>query len=1050
MTRTDARRPRRTGSRSASRHRATSFRQLAGLTAGITLVVLALAIPASESSAEDDGDRYEGNGVQVRVGHIEGQGVPEVMSLTPVEIFPYMLMEDSLLFTDLRFLTTNDLTFGGNIGAGYRYYSESLDRVFGISTWYDADNTRRLYFQQVGVSLDTYAGLFDARTNVYIPVGPTYRQSALDVVGGSTQFVGNNLIYNQVRSWFAAMKGFDMEVGIPIPGEFANDHGIRIYGGGYYYTDDQGNTIGGGSGRVLANIFSGLDAQVQVTHDSFFGTRAFAGVSWTFGDLHRSQFPQKSAYGRIGEHIIRNYTVVAPERSQLEHRTAVDPATGAPYTFAHVDSAAAPGGTGSITSPFQTISAAQLAGRNIIFVHAGSVFASPASLVLTPGERILGDGPGVQNIVQVPEIGGLLLPHAGSGALPVLNGSLGDAVVLANNSEFSGFSITNAAGNAILGNGVQNVTLNNISINQPAGDGIRLINAGGTIAISNALIANAGASGIDIQGELGQVQFLGTTHVSNSTVSGIFIQGGSGLVQFGGPTFVSNSTGTSVAISNLASTSNVNFTDLSIDHRQGVGMAIDNSAGAVTVTGTTNISNESGATASGLTVTNSSGVGNFNGVNVSGATGSPAVDLVNDPGTVSFRTLNISSANGTALHGDTVANLVINAAVNNQVDTTQGGTINAVNGTAVDIQSSGVNINLTSVSSSNAAGDGIRLVNTPGLFAVFGGSTIGSGGTIQGAGTGIFLQNTGLVGFQWMTINSNGTGIRADTVNNLVISNTAITNSTSFGIDLLNTPTLSVSGSTFSGNGGANIHAQFSQLGSYAYSISNTQLTSTTADNIALAVLSGGQGSTMNLTVQGDAFSNSLTGTNAVNLNWNGGLSASFNQTTFAVSGGSSTGVLINNASTSALSTIAMTNTSFSGSGTFDTDLHVVTAGTSQINVVNNLAQFAASNGTGFEFSLVNPTVNIASNTITNSTDGTTGILFDSITGPGSVTINDNLIQLTNQGVLLDRGIIFTNVTNTIQLFGTQDDTVQNAGTPFFAPFGTTTGSILVNGSRVP
>lgn len=1046
-----AHRSQRSGLRSGSRRRGKSaIGQIASLVVTVAIVILALAIPVRETAAEDDGDRFEGNGVQIRGGHIEGQGIPQVMSLTPIEIFPYMLLEEQLFFTDLRFLTTNHFTFGGNVGMGYRYYSESLDRVFGVSAWYDADNTRRLYFSQVGISFDTFAGPFDARSNVYIPVGPTYRQSGLDVVGGSTQFVGNNLVYQQIRSWFGAMTGFDSEVGIPIPGEFANDHAIRAYGGGYYYADHQGNTIAGGSGRLQANIFSGLDAQVQVTHDSFFGTRAFAGVSWTFGSLHRSEFPQKSAYGRIGEHINRNYTVVAPEHTQLEQLTAVDPATGMPYTFAHVASGAAPGGNGSAADPFQTISAAQLSGSNIILVHSGSVFNNPASLVLTPGERIIGDAAGIQNFVQVPGLGALLLPHIGSGAIPVLNGSLGDAVVLASNTEFSGFSITNPAGNAIVGNGVQNVTLNNIMINHPTGDGFRLINTGGTIAISNAVISNAGGSGIDIQGLLGQVQLAGTTSISNSAASGIFIQGGSGLVQFGGPTFVSNSSGPSVSISNLASAASVNFTDLSIDHRQNTGLAIDNSAGTVSITGTTNISNESGVSASALAVTNSSGLANFNAVNVSGATGSPAVNLVSDPGAVSFRTLNISSNNGTALHADTVGNLVINGPINNVVDTSQGGTINAVNGAALDIQNSGLNINLTSVSSSNAPTDGIRIVNTTGMLTVFGGSSGGSGGLIQGAGTGIFLQNTGPVGFNWLNLNANSVGIHADTVNALIVSNAAITNSTGFGIDALNTPALQVSGSTFAGNGGANIHAQFSQLGSYAYSITNSALTSTTADNVALAVLAGGQGSTLNFSVQGDTFNNSLTGTNAVNLNWNGGLSASFNQTTFVVTGGSSTGVLINNASTSALSTIALTNTAFSGSGTFDTALHAVLAGTSQVNIVNNLAQFAASNGTGFELSLVAPTVNIASNTITNSTDGTTGILFDSITGPGSVTINDNLINLTNQGVFADRGIIFTSVTNTIQLFGTQNNGVTNAGTPFFAPFGTTAGTILVNGSPVP
>jgi hypothetical protein len=92
--------------------------------------------------------------------------------------------------------------------------------------------------------------------------------------------------------------------------------------------------------------------------------------------------------------------------------------------------------------------------------------------------------------------------------------------------------------------------------------------------------------------------------------------------------------------------------------------------------------------------------------------------------------------------------------------------------------------------------------------------------------------------------------------------------------------------------------------------------------------------------------------------------------------------------------------------------------------------------------------VNLASNTVNDTVGGATGILFSSIIGPGTVTINDNQMNLTTLGV--DRGIIFSSVTGTIQLIGTQNNVITNANTPFFVPVGTTTGGIFVNGAIVP
>ena len=1017
----------------------------------LLLSAIGIGLVGGRACGDDDyvsPDYFSGPGVMFRGALSAGQGVPQIQSIMPVELFPYYFAEESLFFTDFRFFPTVNLTVGGNAGLGYRYYNETLDRVFGASAWYDADNTRSVLFQQAGLSFETYSQNLDFRTNIYLPVGTTTRQTAQSVVANSVQFSGNNLVFGQYRAWYASMAGFDMEVGTLVPGEIASDMGLRVYGGGYYYQDNSGNNIVGASTRMQANLVAGLDAQVQVTYDNYFQTRAFAGISWTFGALHRSEMKQATAYGRMGEHVTRNYTVVAEGHSEVDSVTAINPATGKPYTFAHVSTAPdPPGPLGSATNPFRTIAAAQATGSDIVYVHANSVFNGGPSIVLLPNQRVIGDGNGVQNFIQIPQLGSVLLPHT-AGNLPTINGSTGDAVVLASNSVFTGFSITNAQGNGIVGNGVQNVTLNNIFVNHSGLDGIKLQNTPGTVSITNAYVSNAGGAGIDVLNNTGLLQFQGNSTVINSTGAGINVNGGTGQTQFAGLTTVSGTAGDSVAISNLAAgASAVSFNNLSIDHRQGMGLDINNSAGTVNVTGTLTVTNENTVAPSALNIVNSAGVNNFSGVNVVAATGNPAVNLQTDTGTTNFNILNIGSQGGTALAANNAGNLNINAAVNGSVNVNQGGTINAVNGTAIQIANTNLNVNFQSVSSSNAV-TGISLVNTPGLFAVFGnGTTAASAGTIQNDTTGVFLQNTGQVGFQWLALNANGAGIRAIGVSNLLVSNSTIFNSNGFGIDAQNTATMTVASTTFSGNGGANIHGQFNQLGTYNYTFTNNTMTSAGGDNIVLAVVSGGEGSSLNLFDQGDKLTNNTPGTAGINLGWNGNLAATIDHTLFTVSGGGNTGLLVNNASTSALSTITMTNSGFLSRGGTDTAVHVVTVGPSQLNFSNNTVEWDAANGIGFRMSQgASSTANIASNTFTDTVGGATGVLFDSLTGPGNVTMNNNLMNMFSSGT--DQGIIFSGITNTIQLSGTNDNRISNAATPFFSPFGTTTGGIFVNGTE--
>lgn len=1023
------------------------------------------------------------------------------LSIFPVEVFPFFLMDRQLYFADLRAFPTVDGTFGGNVGLGYRLYNPSLDRVFGISGWYDADGTRNPYLQQLGLSLETYGKWWDFRTNLYLPIGQTYEETSYSPLSNSSRFVGNNVVYDELEGYLAAMWGVDLEVGVPIPGKFFEDHNVRVYGGFYYFGDNQGDHITGGSARIQANLYQGVDGSIQITNDNFFETRAFFSLSWTFGPLHRSEVSDPSQQARLGEHVTRNYTVLAPTRTEIDPNiVAIDPGTGAPYTFAHVNSAAAPGGNGTINAPFQTITAALATDASIIFVHANSVFSGAnANIVMNAGQALLGDGGGLLHAITVNG-GSIILPHAASStSLPVLQSSTGNAITLAPSTVVSGFTITNPTNNGIFGNGASNVVVNNVNINGAGGDGILLLNSTGTVTIASATITNSTGNGLSIEGGTGNVAFSGSVSgsqgydlvvadigggtinlsdlqlpgsnsqgillfnnagtvdfnnltVLNSAGRGIDIEGGSGAVQFAGTTTVSGAAAESVNIQSLLSTGTVTFDNLSIENRQGTGLAINQSSGTVSVTGTTNITNESGSNNSAISISNSAGNTTFGGpVTVSNASINPGVLLQTNTGVTTFSALNVTNVNGTGLYANQAGTLVINSAATAGV----GGTINAVSGTAVDIENTNMNVNLASVSSNNAAA-GIKLIASPGTFLVTGDSKndVGTGGTIQGDTVGILLQNTGTVGFLGMTLNSNGVGIQAQYVQKLGIANTTISGSSSFGVDALDVAMININGSTFTGNGAANIRSQYDQFGTYVINLGTSTLTSTTADNLLISALSGSAGSTLTLQVQSNQFTNGSTGTAGINLSWNGNLTGKIEGNSFAGTGGSNTGLLINNASTIYQTTLTVQSNEFAANGGADTGYHVITGGPSTIIFEDNSAQFGAPNGTGMQFSLgPNASVELTGNGLFDNAGGATAIQFDSVTGPSSIGIDGNTISGPTSGGPSGRGIIFTSVTDPISggmtymvnLSSASNNSVSNTTTPFSVPASTTTGGILVN-----
>jgi hypothetical protein len=171
----------------------------------------------------------------------------------------------------------------------------------------------------------------------------------------------------------------------------------------------------------------------------------------------------------------------------------------------------------------------------------------------------------------------------------------------------------------------------------------------------------------------------------------------------------------------------------------------------------------------------------------------------------------------------------------------------------------------------------------------------------------------------------------------------------------------------------------------------------------------------------------------------------------FAVAGDDSIAIEVAALSTTKLSQVAVGNNLIGVTGDHGTGIDVTTAGASNLTLGGNQITLDGSGSTGLDLSLASSAdVAILQNSITDNGGGGTGLLFSSVTGPATVEIEGNLVDLKGPAALIDQGLFFQAITGTVTLKGTDNNEVRNATTPFFAPAGGTSGTIKVNGSMVP
>ncbi|MFN9718201.1 MAG: inverse autotransporter beta domain-containing protein, partial [Planctomycetota bacterium] len=622
--------------------------------------------PSGSASEVVDSNRH-GLGVLFHGGHMAGDTVGRDDSISHISLAPYVNVDNSFLFGDSRLIRSNGGQLAWTFGSGYRQYIEDYDFVAGVNGYFDRSELTGAALNQWGAGAELLAHGWELRGNIYETFGDSSALVGQRVAPNSAAFAGENITFTRLDTFASSLRGFDTEAGFLLPGDFAERIDLRAFAGGYMYEGDAIDQFGGWSSRLQADIGKWLELGLKVTDDKMFNTTVMFSAAVHFGGFESQEHTRRSAIQRFREPVRRNMHVVATTADvAVGGQLAVNPDTGLPLTVAHVNSNDTIGPfLGTPQDPFQLLSAGLAAGKDIVFVHAGSVFnAPPENIVsLASGTKLLGEGlissnRDVNNLIQVQALGQTLtlaLPDSPTFAAnptlirPQLIGSAGDAVTLASNTQFSGFIIDSPSGNGIFSNGATGTIISDVLVTGAGGSAIRLQNTAGTTTITDTTLIAAGAGTAPVffvNGGNGQVSFRSTddnflASITNTSAghsllienmtgglvdmssSSITETGGDGILiqnNTGGNAIVDNvsltgSLGTGIAILNSDGVytfrkSSAQLQQITVDNAAQQGILIDDAGGTVSFAENVLVSNRN---AEGIEILNSSGHVRFAG-----------------------------------------------------------------------------------------------------------------------------------------------------------------------------------------------------------------------------------------------------------------------------------------------------------------------------------------------------------------------------------------------------------------------------------------------------
>jgi len=259
-------------------------------------------------------------------------------------------------FSQIGISMTEESQFAGNLGLGYAYYLENMDRLLRMGSFFTVDGqyeeTRSAWSlrgESLGKFVDVLAGFQIITSDSDDTVG-----SGLT---GNNGFSGNNYLFEGISVRETAFHNADIEIGGPLA--YLGDYGINFYGKAYYMLNTQNDQDSLGWGvRGEWSITEDVTFNVNHTKDDIFDNSTWFNVTMTTPDGAPRNFLRPiSTRERFSKRIHHAGRIPTKVTTQQFDVPLVNPKDGSPYFFAHLDPDAVGVGSGTFESPYTDIDA---------------------------------------------------------------------------------------------------------------------------------------------------------------------------------------------------------------------------------------------------------------------------------------------------------------------------------------------------------------------------------------------------------------------------------------------------------------------------------------------------------------------------------------------------------------------------------------------------------------------------------------------------------------------------------------------------------------------
>ncbi|MHC8494253.1 inverse autotransporter beta domain-containing protein [Thalassospira sp. SM2505] len=376
--------------------------------------------------------------------------------------------DETLFFTNLRARMDDNDSREGNFGLGVRHMLDSGWNLGGITYFDRRKSPMGNMFNQLTFGAEALSMDWDLRANAYVPVGRTSHDedslSTATISGASIIFRGG-----EERS----LGGFDAEIGwrAPLFDENAGQQ-LRLYGGGYRFSDDRAGMIAGPRGRFdltfdeVPFLWQGsrLSLGAEVQHDDPRGTQSFASFRLriplqVFSERKTLRQNLSPIEKRMTDPVIRDIDVVSQSGAFGPAETGVTTMSGGVISV--IDSA-------STTTANLATAVANAGANSTVILQGNYTGMNGAKITLQSGQTLMGSG---TMVVKSPS-GRTATVTMGSASISgtgQVASSVASLIQMANNSTLDNITLSNTAngGNGIatiLVKGVSNVTIKNSTL----------------------------------------------------------------------------------------------------------------------------------------------------------------------------------------------------------------------------------------------------------------------------------------------------------------------------------------------------------------------------------------------------------------------------------------------------------------------------------------------------------------------------------------------------------------------------------------------------------